>query len=295
VTFVIDRDRRVAVGLRHMPVQWVHLERGRVLVASDREAWIQRQALGTIGFGRPMTDSVRGTRATTRQLLDGAIAVAELEARADAPPPMTDKRWAWSLANQWYCAHHSVALLPRAIERFEADGRDDLAGFGRRKLAEEVGHDEFPLNDLEELGYDAAAAVELLVPAPSVTAALEHARGSLTGPEPIAFLGYVYALERQVLRLSEAWFDALRDVLGPGVDAATGVRAHATELDGDHIAEAIAFIARLPAQDRATIARAVFRITEIYAEPFEQPSEAELAGWLSRARRERLRPLAEQR
>jgi hypothetical protein len=236
---------------------------------------------GTIGFTRPMRDSLRGTVETTRQLLDGAIAAAELEAPLGSPPPMTAVRWTWHLANQWYCAHHSVALLPVAIDRFEAIERPDLAGFGRLKLDEELGHDRFPLSDLEALGYDAHAAVKVLAPAPSVSAGLAYARECLDGDRPVEFLGYVYALERQVLRLSDE-LEALDALLPAGVEAASGLRSHATELDGQHVNEAIAFIAGLPARDRAAIASGCHRITEIYCQPFQHPSEAELADRLSR-------------
>jgi hypothetical protein len=270
-----------------MPVQWAHLGRGRVLVASEREARVQRLELGAIGFARPMRDALPGTLESTRQLLDGAIAAAELDAPPSSPAPITAARWAWHLANQSYCARHSVALLPVAIDRFEAIGRPDLAGFAQHKLDEEIGHDQFPLNDLEELGYDAEEAVSVLAPAPSVSAGLEYARGCLESGQPVEFLGYVYALERQVLRLTDEWFSALDAVLPPGINAASGVRSHATELDGEHVREATAFIAGLPASDRAAIATGCNRITEIYCEPFEPPSEAELAARLACVRHER--------
>jgi hypothetical protein len=240
-----------------------------------------------------MTDAVPATVASTRQLLDGALAVAEREAAPDTSPPLSQPRWAWSLANQWYCAHHSVALLPSAIDRFEAAGRGDLAGFARLKLDEESGHDAFTLNDLEALGCDAEAAVRSLVPAEPVAAGLEYARCCIEGEEPVEFLGYVYALERHVLRLSAAWFEELDAVLPPGVEAASGVRAHATELDSDHIAEAVAFIAGLPARDRIAITRSAHRITAILCEPFRPPTEAELEGWLSRVTRDRSGPTAQ--
>jgi hypothetical protein len=228
-----------------------------------------------------MRDSLPGTVETTRQLLDGAIAAAEHDAPPASPPPMTAIRWTWHLANQWYCAHHSVALLPVAIDRFEAIERPDLAGFARLKLEEEFGHDRFPLSDLSALGYDADAAVRVLAPAPSVSAGLTYAQECLDGDQPVEFLGYVYALERQVLRLANQ-LEALDAVLPAGVEAASGLRSHATELDGEHVREAIAFIADLPARDRAAIAHGCHRITEIYCQPFQHLSEAELAGRLSR-------------
>ncbi len=234
-----------------------------------------------------MPDSLPASIETTRRLLDGAIAAAERAAPGVQAPPITAVRWAWHLASQWHCAHHSVALLPDLIERYEATGRPDLAGFARQKLEDEQGHDQMPLEDLRALGYEVGALVEAVPPAPAVTAGLEYARSVVRGPQPVEFLGYVYALERRVLRLSDEWFASLDAVLPPGVDAASGIRLHANELDLDHVEEAIRFFTRLPAEDRTAIAIGCHRTTQICCAqlPGQHPSEAKLERWLSRFRR----------
>jgi hypothetical protein len=229
--------------------------------------------------------------ATTRRLLDGAIAAAERDAPEVEQPPMTALRWAWYLASQWYCAHHSVALLPELIERYDALGRSDLAAFARLKLEEEQGHDEFATDDLNALGYDADALVRSVPTVPSVAALVAYGRECARGADPTAFLGYTYALERRVLRLTDAWFEGLAQVLPPGAPVATGLRAHATELDVEHVEEAVDFIALLPAADRTSIARACHRTTEISCTPLAQefPSESQLESWLGHHRQRGVR------
>jgi hypothetical protein len=261
-----------------MAVQWMRLGAGEVLVASGAGAWIHQPKPGAVGLTGPMPDSLPATHETTRHLLDGAIAAAERAVPRRQPPPMTTRRWAWHLAGHWHCAHHSVALLPEVIARFTAAGRPDLAEFAREKLAEEQGHDQFSLADLRALGFDAEALVREVAPEPVVAAGLDYARGCVRGEDPIEFLGYAYALERRVLRLSDEWFGALDAVLGPGVDAASGVRAHATVLDHEHVEQAVSFFAGLPAGDRTTIALGCYRITQLCCGPLagRQPSEAEL-------------------
>ena len=268
-----------------MAVQWVHLGADEVLVASRAGAWIQRPEPGTLGLSGAMPDSLPATDETTRHLLDGAIAAAERAVPRRQPLPLTARRWAWHLVSQWHCAHHSVALLPAAIERYDAAGRPELAEFARLKLEEEQGHDRFSLADLRALGYDAEALVQRVAPAPEVTAGLDHARQCVHGEHPVEFLGYVYALERRVLRLSDESFAALDAVLPSGVEAASGARAHATVLDMGHVAEAVSFIAGLPADDRARIALVCHRITRLYCGPLahDHPSEAELERLLARA------------
>ncbi len=139
--------------------------------------------------------------------------------------------------------------------------------------------------DLRALGYDAEMLVEQVAPAPEVAAGLEYARQCVRGEHPVEFLGYVYALERRVLRLSQQWFADLDAVLPAGVEAASGARAHATQLDAAHVAEAVSFIAGLPAADRTRIALGCHRITRLYCGSLanHHPSEAELDRLLSRA------------
>jgi hypothetical protein len=235
-----------------------------------------------------MSDRVPSTVASTGQLLDGAIALAEREAPKVTQPPMTTRRWAWYLAGQWYCAHHSVALLPELAERFEAAGRSELADFARLKYEEEHGHDQFAIDDLQALGFNAAALTHAVPPVPSAAALVDYARACVRGQEPSRFLGYVYALERRVLRLTDAWFERLGEQLPPGAPIATGLRAHATVLDHEHVAQAVEFICRLPARDRASIALGAHRATEISCAlaPNAFPPEDELESWLAPHTRE---------
>jgi hypothetical protein len=273
-----------------MPVQWLHLGAGEMLVASNECAWIEQPELGSPWFAGPMPDSLPPTVQSTRQLLDGAIAAAERAAPRPEIPPPSPRRWAWNLVSQWHCAHHSVALLPGVIERFAAVGRQDLARFACLKLEEELGHDQLPLDDLRALGYNAEAVVDRTRPSPEVVAALQYARSCVGGEHPVEFFGYVYVLERRVLRLSDEWFAALDAVLPPGVEAASGVRAHATDFDVEHVAEAVSFIAGLPADDRTRIAAGCYRTTDILCAPRsgQHPSEAQLQDWLGRSQREQI-------
>jgi hypothetical protein len=210
-----------------------------------------------------MPDSVPPSSETTRHLLDGAIAAAEREAPPLPPRLISLRSWARDLASQWYCAHHSVALLPELVERYEGSGRRDLAAFAQDKLEEESGHDLFPLADLRALGYDAEAFVETVDPTPEAKAMVEYARACARGEHPIDFLGYAYTLERRVLRLPAEWFAAVEAVLPPGVDAMSGVRAHASTFDARHVEEAILFFTGLAARDRARIAASCYRTTQI--------------------------------
>lgn len=270
-----------------MAAQWVHLG-DQVVVAGTDGARIGRPDFGSLSFVAPMREDTPSSVQTTRHLLDGAIAAAEQAALRDAsaeasPEPMTARRWAWLLAGQWYSAHHSIALMPLAARRFEREGRADLAAFAAQKLADEEGHDELPLADLRALGYDAEALVTELPPDPGVRAGVEYAREVVRGPNPVEFLGYMYALERRMMRIPEEWLRDVEHALVPRAAATAGIRLHAGNLDVEHVEEAVAFISGLPATDRAAIAIGCNRITRIRCEGLlrPQPSEHQLDEWLS--------------
>jgi hypothetical protein len=266
-----------------VPVQWVHLGAGGLLIASSRGAWIQPLELDALALGAAMPRSLPGTPETTRHLLDGALAAAERAAPLPSASHVTGRRWAWELVNQRYVAAHSIALLSEVHERYARLRRRDLAEFTLRRLEGERGHDQFPLDDLSALGYDADKVVREVPPSGTATALIEYAAGCVRGAEPVEFLGYLYGMERDVIRLSADSFAALDEILPAGVDAASGLRAHATDLDVKHVDEAVSFIADLPADDRGKIAIGCYRTTLIRNSPpaAGEPSEADLEGWFA--------------
>jgi hypothetical protein len=266
-----------------VPVQWVHLGAPGLLVASSRGAWLAPLELDVVALGASMPGSLPGTPETTQQLLDGALAAAE----AGSPPPralrMTARRWAWELVNQWYVAKHSIALLGDAYERYAGLGRRDLAEFTLRRLEGERGHDQFPLNDLTALGLEADEVVHEIPPAEAAVGLVEYAAQCVQGAEPVEFLGYIYGMERHVIRLSADWFAELDEILPVGVDASSGLRTHVSDLDVEHVDEAVLFFANLPAGDRAQIALGCYRTTLIRNAPTAagEPSETDLDRWFA--------------
>jgi hypothetical protein len=258
--------------------QWAHLGPDELLVATAGGAWIQRREPGAMWLDGPMPPALPGTPQTMRHLLDGAMAAAERSApRPTGLPAMTQRRWAWQLAGQWHTSYHSIPLIAEVAERFDEEGRRELAEYTWRKFDEERGHDQLALTDLRELGYDGEPLARAATP-PVAAAAVDYAYRRARGAHPVEFLGYVHVIERDVIRLTDDWFSALDAVLPPGVDAAFGLRSHATDLDLEHVDQAFEFFAGLPADDRTRIALACHRTAQILytALPGQHPSETEL-------------------
>jgi hypothetical protein len=235
-------------------------------VASHKGAWIQPPQAAALALWGSMPPSHTGTLETTRRLLEGAMSAGERGATAVGEWPPSALRWALDLIDQWYAAHHSVALLPVAIERYESMQRPELARFARQKLEEEAGHDALPLDDLRALGYDPEAAIEKVPPGPTARALVRYARGCVYGPEPVALLGYIFTLERRVIRITDDALRTLESALPRGVQATSAVRAHALEFDHEHVEELVAFVSGLPADDRTTVALACFDTASLLSE-----------------------------
>jgi hypothetical protein len=233
-----------------------------------------------------MPPSQKGTLETTRHLLEGAMTAGERNAAAASGPwPPAARAWALDLVDQWYTAHHSVALLPVAIERYESMHRPELARFAQRKLEEEAGHDRMPLNDLGAMGYDAEAAVKAVPPGPTASALVRYAGDCIEGPEPVSFFGYVFVLERRVIRVTDDALRKLESALPSGAAATSGVRAHAVEFDHQHVEELIGFVSGLPADDRTAVALACLDTAALISKAVPADSVHEREHRLARVRK----------
>lgn len=101
------------------------------------------------------------------------------------------------------------------------------------------------------------------------------------GDAPVRVLGYACALELASSRVSEAMVDDVERSLPEGVRATRCLRVHsAIGSDIKHVAEAAAFIATLPSEERTLIAQACFETAAIMntRHSDDRPS----AGWLTK-------------
>jgi hypothetical protein len=172
------------------------------------------------------------------------------------------------------------------VERFEALGRPDLAGFAQGKVDEETGHDELALADLRALGYEADALVAAIVP-PGPAALVAAEDRTIEGDEPIASLGYGYAIERSSTRVGAGYLEALQEILGHGVFATRCLRVHsALGADVEHVHSAVRFIAGMAGQDRTRITAAVYEAALLIygTHDGQDPPESELACLLAEYR-----------
>ena len=201
---------------------------------------------------------LRAGVATTRRLLDGAIALAQRAApAAAAPPPLSPLRWVWRLAGYYHLTHATPRLMAEAARRFAARDEPELAAWAAEKAREEQGHDRLALRDIAALGHPAEAVVAALVPGPAA-ALVEHFTRCVQQADPLACVGYAYTLERLALTVQRPEIDAVQAMLPVGVDATRCMRVHSgIGSDAGHVDDNVALIAGLPPQRRARVIAAV--------------------------------------
>lgn len=136
------------------------------------------------------------------------------------------------LTETWHYVRFSVPLLERAAARMD-DGLPDLRAWFLRHVAEERGHDDWLLDDLERLGVS-RVTVRASLPSRETATLVGTQLWVLEALHPAALLGYVWSLECRPpgtsgLEELAATFDAPPEALST-------LRAHGTT-DPGHLAE----------------------------------------------------------
>ena len=128
-------------------LEWAQITTGKVVVATPDRAWLYQPRSTEDRFARPMEGA--GSFATTRKLLDTAIAAAKCAVKSDVrPPALTSTRWIWRLAGAYHMTSPVPNLMRNAAKGFAANSRFELEEWALAKAIEETGHDLLALKDL---------------------------------------------------------------------------------------------------------------------------------------------------
>jgi Iron-containing redox enzyme len=219
-----------------------------------------------------------GDTDVARQMMAGAFYAGFPQRPADnqriSPPAPSLLRHIFSLAASYQTTRATPPTMRHVAGRLAARAQHTAAMHCLRVAEEESGHDTLALKDLAALGLPAHEFVAHLQPKPAL-ALVELFTRFADADEPIAVLGYVYALERMALFSTEASIAAIERLIPAGIKATRCLRVHsAVGSDARHVAESIAFIATLPPQDRAAIARATYETISLQcAVPRDYPGD----------------------
>ncbi len=260
-------DRKYASDLTN--AEWAQIAPGKVVVATEDRAWLYHPTSTEERFSQPM--ECAGSLATTRKLLDTAIAAAKYAIKSKVrPPALTATRWVWRLAGAYHLTSPVPQLMKDAAKGFAANGRCDLEHWALEKAEEEKGHDRLALLDIQSLGYDAEAVVKEVIPSAAV-ALIDYFTRSAQDEDPIDCLGYSYTMERLSLGIGEEYIQKVKELLPPKTNATRCLRVHSSVgADAEHVDENVSMVARLAPSERTRVARACYETALLC---FSPPSE----------------------
>jgi long-chain acyl-CoA synthetase len=177
------------------------------------------------------------------------------------------------LTQAYHHVRHTVPLLmgvgARLPERHDWL-RDSLIHY----LEEEVGHEQWILNDIEHAGGDRAAAAAAR-PAIATEAMVAYAYDTVMRRNPIGFFGMVHVLEGTSVSLAIRAADRIQEALHLPRQAFTYLRSHG-ELDKEHVDDLAGILERLDApEDREAVIRCAQGIYWLYGNVFRSLDGAE--------------------
>lgn len=247
-------------------IEWAQIAPNKVVVARNDRAWLYQPRSAEDPYAQPM--KCAGSVATTRKLLDSAIAAAKNAIKSDVrPPALTYTRWLWRLAGAYHLTSPVPNLMKEAAKSFGANHRFDLEEWALEKAEEEKGHDLLALKDIQSLGYNPQAVVKELVP-PAAVALMDYFSRSAKDDDPIDCVGYTYAMERLSLGIGEDYIQQVEELLPPETNATRCLRVHSSVgADAGHVDENVSLIAGLTPPERTRIARACYETALMFFSP----------------------------
>jgi pyrroloquinoline quinone (PQQ) biosynthesis protein C len=170
------------------------------------------------------------------------------------------------LTQAYYHVHHTVPLLMICAARLP-DRLDWLRKASVDYIEDEIGHDEWILDDIAACGGD-RDAVRLGRPAMATDVMIGYAYDTVQRRNPLGFFGMAHVLEGTSAALATHAADALKESLGLSDRAFTYLTSHGA-LDVGHTENFAKLMNRLDdAEDRADVIRAAKTFFRLYGDIF---------------------------
>lgn len=136
------------------------------------------------------------------------------------------------LLQAFHHVKHTVPLLMNAGARLP-ENKEWLRVAVAEYIEEELGHQEWILNDIAHCGHDKEAARQL-TPNPATELMVAYAYDMINRVNPLGFFGMVHVLEGTSISLADKAADVIRETLGLPRQAFTYLYSHGS-LDQDHV------------------------------------------------------------
>jgi pyrroloquinoline quinone (PQQ) biosynthesis protein C len=209
------------------------------------------------------------TQAERRELLSVPIiqdALAAKIARAD---------YIAFLTQAYHHVRHTVPLLMACGARLPARLEWLRTALGEY-IEEEMGHQEWILDDLEACGAD-RAAIAASEPAHATELMVSYAYDTIARRNPVGFFGMVLVLEGTSVALATRAAETIETSLGLPRTAFSYLRSHG-DLDIEHVGFFETLMDRLDdADDQAAVVHAARRFYRLYGDVFRSLRAAPVA------------------
>jgi len=169
------------------------------------------------------------------------------------------------LGQAYHHVRHTTPLLMTLGGRLP-----ERLGWMRRAVAEyieeEIGHEEWILDDIAAAGGD-AQAVRNSRPGLAAEVMVAYAYDTIQRGNPAAFFGMVYVLEGTSVALALTAADRIQQVLGLPDKAFSYLRSHGT-LDQEHTQHLARLVDAMTPADQADVAHAARVFFKLYGDVF---------------------------
>jgi len=170
------------------------------------------------------------------------------------------------LTQAYHHVKHTVPLLMACGSRIP-DNKEWLLAAIDHYIEEEIGHDEWILNDIEACGAN-DEAVRHGSPAPATDAMVAYAYDAIEHGNPIGFFGMVHVLEDTSIKLATHAATVLQRSLGLPEQAFTYLSSHGL-LDLEHVDFFRNLVNRLDMdEDKACLVDCAKRVFRLYGDIF---------------------------
>ncbi len=208
----------------------------------------------------------QATAPARQHLVSSPIIAACLEGRASREAYLA------FLAQAYHHVRHTTPLLMslggRLPERLAW-----LRGAVAEYIEEEIGHEQWILNDIAAAGGD-ADAVRRSRPELPAEVMVAYAYDLINRGNPAAFFGMVFVLEGTSVALALTAADRIQQALDLPHSAFSYLRSHGT-LDREHVHHLARLLERMTAEDQADVRHAANVFFKLYGDVFRAlPTEA---------------------
>ena len=167
------------------------------------------------------------------------------------------------LTNAYHHVRFTVPLMMAAGARLP-DSYQHLLSSLREYIDEEIGHEQWILNDLEACGAD-RAAIERSSPNHETELLVAYVRDYINQVGAIGFFGMVHVLEGTSTSLANATADLVQQKLGLPDEAFSYLRSHG-DLDVEHVAFFKQLLEQIDAADMTHVVHVAQRVFRLYGD-----------------------------